>query len=393
MSHHQADRAAYHADQHALQHEDPPDLLLPRAHRHQHRDVAVLLHHHHDQGDENIQRRYEFDQADHDDGHEPLHVQRAQELLVAFHPRGSRVAFAHHLLDVFGDFGRAIQIVHVELDLVDLVHRKRLLRRSHRHVRPVVIDVEEPGFKQTAHLDAALYWPYTHGQHFIGEQFDVIPHAHPQVFGHPRAQNYAGRIRVRIAQAVQRAGLQMPQGSAQRQFRIHVHAFDERPLLLQRPAQEGGIVQHRRNRRHVRHLAQPRHHVLPVLDAVAGSPRYHVDVRHGAQQIALQRVAEPVGHGQGHHERGHAGRDAQHGNRRDDGDHRLLAARAQIASGDEQLEAPHSLSSSRRFPIRSMGPSGRSKGNRMTSRMEREPVRIMVNRSIPMPSPPVGGMP
>jgi len=37
--------------------------------------------------------------------------------------------------------------------------------------------------------------------------------------------------------------------------------------------------------------------------------------------------------------------------------------------------------------------SGRSKGNRMTSRMERESVSSMVSRSMPMPSPPVGGMP
>ena len=30
MSRHQAHRTAHHADQHALQHEDPPDLLAPR---------------------------------------------------------------------------------------------------------------------------------------------------------------------------------------------------------------------------------------------------------------------------------------------------------------------------------------------------------------------------
>ena len=34
---------------------------------------------------------------------------------------------------------------------------------------------------------------------------------------------------------------------------------------------------------------------------------------------------------------------------------------------------------------------GRRRGKRMTSRMEREPVRSMVRRSMPMPSPPVGG--
>lgn len=37
--------------------------------------------------------------------------------------------------------------------------------------------------------------------------------------------------------------------------------------------------------------------------------------------------------------------------------------------------------------------SGRSRGNRMTSRMERESVSNMVSRSMPIPSPPVGGMP
>ena len=36
---------------------------------------------------------------------------------------------------------------------------------------------------------------------------------------------------------------------------------------------------------------------------------------------------------------------------------------------------------------------GRIKGNRITSRMEREPVNTMVRRSMPMPSPPVGGRP
>ena len=314
-------------------------------------------------------------------------------MLVALHPGGGGVALARHLLHVFRDLGGAVQIVHVELDLVDLVHRERLLRRADRKVRPVVVDLEEAGFEQAAHLEAALYRTDPHGQHFIRQQFDVVPHAHPQVIGHPRPQQDARRTCAGVAQPVHTAGLQLPQSAAQRQFRSHIHAFDVGPLGLQRPAQEGGAVEGWRNRRHMRQPANPRHHVLPVLDAVARGARHHVDVRHGAQQIALQGVAEPVGHGQRHHQRGHAGRHAQYGNGRDHRDHRLLAARAQIASRDEQLEARHSLSSSRRWPIRSMGPSGRSSGNRTTSRMAREPVRIMVSRSIPMPSPPVGGMP
>ncbi len=38
-------------------------------------------------------------------------------------------------------------------------------------------------------------------------------------------------------------------------------------------------------------------------------------------------------------------------------------------------------------------PSGRSSGNRITSRIDFDPVRIIVSRSIPMPSPAVGGSP
>ena len=38
-------------------------------------------------------------------------------------------------------------------------------------------------------------------------------------------------------------------------------------------------------------------------------------------------------------------------------------------------------------------PTGRSNGNRITSRMDLEPVRTMVRRSMPTPSPAVGGRP
>jgi len=53
---------------------------------------------------------------------------------------------------------------------------------------------------------------------------------------------------------------------------------------------------------------------------------------------------------------------------------------AQVAQPDEQLP-PHAP------------PSGRSCGNRMTSRMVGAPVSSMTRRSMPMPSPAVGGRP
>ena len=54
------------------------------------------------------------------------------------------------------------------------------------------------------------------------------------------------------------------------------------------------------------------------------------------------------------------------------------AAAAQVAPRDGQLEAGH---------------SGRSVGKRMTSRMFGVFVRYMNSRSMPMPTPPIGGMP
>src|SRR5207247_10603743 len=76
-----------------------------------------------------------------------------------------------------------------------------------------------------------------------------------------------------------------------------------------------------------------------------------------------------------------------------------LATRTQIAQGEEQLEgqaAPaHDASGSSSSPA-AWAEAGRSRrrwGKRITSRMEAELVKSMASRSIPMPSPAVGGIP
>ena len=64
-----------------------------------------------------------------------------------------------------------------------------------------------------------------------------------------------------------------------------------------------------------------------------------------------------------------------------------FAARGQVAERDPQLERHrHGLSAA-------SAASGRMCGNRITSRMEGESVRIMASRSMPTPQPPVGGRP
>jgi hypothetical protein len=66
--------------------------------------------------------------------------------------------------------------------------------------------------------------------------------------------------------------------------------------------------------------------------------------------------------------------------------------RKQRASGrDDKVLADTQADSSE--PSSARGFWGRISGKRMTSRMVREPVRIMVRRSMPMPSPAVGGRP
>src|SRR6185436_16658196 len=107
-------------------------------------------------------------------------------------------------------------------------------------------------------------------------------------------------------------------------------------------------------------------------------------------------------------------RDAEHGDQRDERDERLLAARQQIADGDEELEGQIHVSFrlsafsyqlpadrfARRFKVycpqtaRLAGERhlrARISGNRMTSRIDALLVSSITSRSMPTPSPAVGG--
>src|SRR5439155_25777891 len=94
--------------------------------------------------------------------------------------------------------------------------------------------------------------------------------------------------------------------------------------------------------------------------------------------------------------------DAERGDERDDGDERLLPLREQIAHGDMQFERDIHVSSSHE----TTKPRNHEKdnfwqrysrflisGNRITSRIDGLFVRSITSRSIPTPSPPVGGKP
>ncbi len=84
--------------------------------------------------------------------------------------------------------------------------------------------------------------------------------------------------------------------------------------------------------------------------------------------------------GEGNDERRDAENEPDERRRRDDPDLRVSARSEEVAAGQEELD-------------QRLVPFGRMSGKSMTSRIEREFVKSMARRSMPTPSPAVGGIP
>ncbi len=117
----QSEHGPDHADQHALKHEDATDLPPLGAHRDQHRDVARLLHHHHDQRDQNVQRGHKHDQADGDERNHALQPQCVEKRVVLLHPVGRHEALTGFGFQLAADFARLVDVVNLELQHRDHV--------------------------------------------------------------------------------------------------------------------------------------------------------------------------------------------------------------------------------------------------------------------------------
>ena len=100
------------------------------------------------------------------------------------------------------------------------------------------------------------------------------------------------------------------------------------------------------------------------------------------QHLAADPILESLEQRERHDERRHAEREAEDRDLRDERDVGTAAGRGQVAQRHERLEAHQSV-----------GWRGRSSGNRITSRIECRFVRSIASRSIPTPSPAVGGRP
>ncbi len=83
---------------------------------------------------------------------------------------------------------------------------------------------------------------------------------------------------------------------------------------------------------------------------------------------------------EGENERRHAEDEPDESRRRDDAHLRVPARGEEVAAGEKDLD---------QRPV----PFGRMSGKRMTSRIDREFVKSIARRSIPTPSPAVGGIP
>ena len=118
----------------------------------------------------------------------------------------------------------------------------------------------------------------------------------------------------------------------------------------------------------------------------------HADVRGCSEDAGADLRLQPGHQPERDQHRHHADGDSHHGDGRDHRDERLLAARRQVAHGDAQLPG-HRSPQPASFSPPSRPASGRMWGNRITSRIEGEPVSSIASRSIPTPQPPVGGRP
>src|SRR5208337_2662586 len=151
-------------------------------------------------------------------------------------------------------------------------------------------------------------------------------------------------------------------------------------------------------------LLDPGHDFLEVVEAIHRGRLDH-EIGKNTMQPVAHLVREPGHHRVDHDHRGDPEHDADHAGKRD-------VASAKIAPAEQVLvHVDHSFPGLvRRLSPRALvgqlgngsptgspwsagpGDRGRMSGNRITSRMLGRFIRIMQRRSMPMPSPPAGGM-
>ena len=311
-----------------------------------------------------------------------------------FLPVGAADFVAAHLFGFLSDLGGEGDVVELHFDGVDGTGlAEDGLDVFEAGEAPSVVEIEEAAFKDADDAEFVIAGAGAEGGHVAvgADDGDDGIEQHAGAGGEAGAEEEAGVAGIQV-ETVERTLLEVfgnfgPFGSAG-----FCEALEDSALALQGAAIEHLAVEDGGDARDVGDGPEILGHGGPFFEADAGFLFEKGGVGGGAEEGALEGVAEAVGDGEGDDEGHDAGGNPEDGDAGDDGDDGVFTLGGEVAAGDEAFEG-EAHSESRRSWAMPISPSGRRRGKRMTSRMERESVRIMVSRSMPMPSPPVGGMP
>jgi len=127
------------------------------------------------------------------------------------------------------------------------------------------------------------------------------------------------------------------------QFRVRVHALQNHLTRTASVRSENRSIESRGRCHHIRRRLKLSPEIPPGFDP-APIHALQVDVRHRAEQPLLQIAAKPVADRRRDNQRRHPGRNPEHRDRRDDGDHRHLALGPQVPQRHKGFKA-HALRS------------------------------------------------
>ncbi len=215
-----------------------------------------------------------------------------------------------------------------------------------------------------------------------GDDIQVVSQRQVEVAGHLVADGDAGRVIFAAFRQIGKLPLQHLQGlgpapADDLQVQTPDHPAGDVPggRIHHLGVNKGGGGNHPGQRLDLGHF---------LLGGGEGAPRFHdQDVGVDAEDLLFQVLVEaghhPDDHDEGHDPDGNPGRGDEGGKRQE----------AFLAFDSPQEPQGHEGFKETQGTYL----SGLSNGNRMTSRMEGESVRSITRRSMPMPSPAVGGRP
>ena len=212
------------------------------------------------------------------------------------------------------------------------------------------------------------------------DQRELAPRIHVQSLGEPLAEHCAATLSVFGGEAKVAGGRVLANGRDIRDSRscrrnpLEKHTLGVvvsrgcEPLREHegRGSDDARIALHARERR------------LPVVDLEIVAEGEDAKIGAADENFLAEIRLHSRHHAIDDDERAHAHQHAADGDHADEGEESRTAAAAEVTPGDRQLEPAH---------------SGRIVGKRITLRICDIPERYMNSRSIPMPTPPMGGIP